>query len=579
MLCKPTKGTGGGAGATAQANGRVRAYAINLPRSTDRRAHMARQLERVGMAWEFVAGVDAREVDLDQPSFVTSEAKAHPLFRPGKVGCALSHCRVYERVLSSGDTVAVVLEDDAVLPADFTLLVEAVAAEMHGAEVTLLNFRHPDGAQLSPEGATEVAGSRVLATPLSVEDLTSGAAYLVTRQACENLAGAMVPMRFSSDEWWRFVAEGALDQVRCVAPMPVVQSLEFRTTIDHYPQGSMQWRFREVSSRLGVPRLPLLRTLVQRNRRRNFGTWGALGDFQLVGNGPAQGPETAPIIPETAPTITDGAQQLGSGCATSSPEPSAHHRRGSSLGVAIRALARDAGLRGRGRALDWLSTNGVLVTRSQGYRLVHLSAARSVEVVVDVGARWGEFGRGMRANGYGGRIVSFEPVTGNFTRLSRRCDRDPLWECHQLALGSAPGRMDIQVTKDSAFSTFRPVSEFGRERYAGMVDVLKTEQVKVARLDEVWPEISRDARAVLLKLDTQGWDLEVLEGCGTVLDQVEVVQIEVTFRAIYEGSPLWTEAIGVLEGRGFALAHLFPVASQPDHELIEADCVLVRSRG
>jgi FkbM family methyltransferase len=229
--------------------------------------------------------------------------------------------------------------------------------------------------------------------------------------------------------------------------------------------------------------------------------------------------------------------------------------------------------------LDWLGMRGIEITRSQGFRIARLAVAHSVDVVIDVGARRGEFGRMVRANGYRGRLLSFEPVEENFRRLKRRCNKDPWWECYQLALGSAAACMDIHIMRDSAFSSFRPVSPFGRERFGRMVDVVETVQVDVVRLDDLWPEISKNARRVLLKLDTQGWDLEVLAGCKTVLDLVEVVQIEVSFRSVYDGSPSWADSIAMLTSQGFGIAHLFPVSSPgQDGELIEGDCILVRMR-
>ncbi|MGH9107843.1 MAG: glycosyltransferase family 25 protein [Acidimicrobiales bacterium] len=263
----------------------MRAYVVNLARSAERRRHIARELARTGMQWELVEAVDARQADIDQPSIVAPGMKAHPLFRPGAAGCALSHLRVYERVLSSGDERAVVLEDDVLLPEDFSALADAVAANMEGAEVALLNFHHPDGLKLASESAVALEGPSVLASPVNIEGLTSGAAYVVTRQACAGLVETMLPMRFFSDEWWQLVRSRALERVRCVAPMPVRQSLEFATTIDHYAPGSWQWLLREACSHAGLYRLPLLRKAVEQRRRVDFEKWGALGDVQLVGNG------------------------------------------------------------------------------------------------------------------------------------------------------------------------------------------------------------------------------------------------------------------------------------------------------
>lgn len=241
------------------------------------------------------------------------------------------------------------------------------------------------------------------------------------------------------------------------------------------------------------------------------------------------------------------------------------------------------GLRGRvSRAAvvgrDWLRSKGVDITRSQAYRLQQLASKRSVDLVVDVGAHRGEFARMMRAGGYKGEIASFEPVEANYAVLRDMCGDDPAWDCYRIALGSVAGREAISVSKSTDFSSFRSPSAYGRDNFAGLIDVAATEQVQVARLEDVLTGTANGKRRILLKLDTQSWDLEVLRGCGAVLDMVEVVQIELPFLNIYESSPSWREEISFLEGAGFAVVDLYPVTVEPDGALVEADCILVRAR-
>lgn len=272
----PKQDTGGGAS--------LHAYVINLRRSEARRAHVTRELAKTQLDWELVDAVDARQERLDPSELVSAEARQKGGFRPGAIACALSHRSVYERVLATSQDVALILEDDVILPADLAALSAEVASHMSGSEVVLLNYHQPGGVKLSAPGSRGIgqAGRQLIAEPVSLVELTSGAAYLATRAACERLATAFSPMRAFSDDWAWYVTNDVLDRVRCVAPMPVKQSAAFPTTIDYYRIGSLRWRLREVALGLRLLNHGVFQTLAERKRLRNFARWGALGEVEVV---------------------------------------------------------------------------------------------------------------------------------------------------------------------------------------------------------------------------------------------------------------------------------------------------------
>jgi hypothetical protein len=82
----------------------------------------------------------------------------------------------------------------------------------------------------------------------------------------------------------------------------------------------------------------------------------------------------------------------------------------------------------------------------------------------------------------------------------------------------------------------------------------------------------------LLKIDTQGYDLKVLEGAAGRLDFIEALQSEISFRRIYDGMPNFEESIEKMAQMGFELTGLFPVMRDERLRIIEMDCVMVKSR-
>jgi FkbM family methyltransferase len=204
--------------------------------------------------------------------------------------------------------------------------------------------------------------------------------------------------------------------------------------------------------------------------------------------------------------------------------------------------------------------------------------SREINCVIDVGAHTGGFGNELRAAGYRGEIVSIEPVAASFEALTARSERDPHWRVHRMALGRAEGLEAMHVARESNFSSFLPPTRFSEDWFGGSV-VDHDEEVQVRRLDAVFDTLVAhvaDPRA-LLKTDTQGWDLEVLEGARECLDPVAALQIELSVRAIYEGAVGWVEALTRLEELGFRPAHLTTVGRDSSLGIVELDCLLVRS--
>lgn len=199
-----------------------------------------------------------------------------------------------------------------------------------------------------------------------------------------------------------------------------------------------------------------------------------------------------------------------------------------------------------------------------------------VDLVVDAGAHVGQYGQTLRAVGYQGRILSFEPVPAAFERLRRLAEPDPLWSVYPHALGAEDGEAVLHVTPGT-LSSLRGASDFGR-RWSRRLRSPSAQPVRVRRLDQVLDGLDLGDARIFLKLDTQGYDLEVFSGTSGVIDRVVGLQSEVAFLQVYDGTPRAYEQLAVYEAAGFEVAGLFPVSRHaPTLRLIEADVVMVRA--
>lgn len=265
----------------------MKAYVINLERSVERRRSMERQfsqLNGLGMPFEVVPAVDGRTLDMRDRTLV--DPGLHEVVRQrtgggaeGVAGCALSHARVYRKILDTTAPWAAVLEDDAVLPGDFPHLVDTVGRSMQGSEVVLLHYANRQGCRVARQDAIDVGRSRLLARPVAGCDLTSSAAYLITRTACLSLLEGTLPVRTYPDDWAVFCRQGLLQRVRCVVPMPVLHSAHFRSTIDYWEPDSARERLGAWVQRAD---LPVVKQLLRARRARQFRARGWFPEVTLV---------------------------------------------------------------------------------------------------------------------------------------------------------------------------------------------------------------------------------------------------------------------------------------------------------
>lgn len=203
-----------------------------------------------------------------------------------------------------------------------------------------------------------------------------------------------------------------------------------------------------------------------------------------------------------------------------------------------------------------------------------------VNCVLDVGANRGQYGHELRHAGYRGRLLSFEPVEHLCRELQEAAAGDATWSAHRVALGREAGVFDINVTRHDVFSSFRAPIAFAAERFGAAAEVARHERVTVRRLEEVLDELfgSGPPPRCFLKMDTQGYDLEVFAGLGRWVEHVVGLQSEVAAIPLYGGMPRMAEAIARYEAAGFELTGLFPLSrDEPTGRVIEFDCVMVHA--
>jgi FkbM family methyltransferase len=224
---------------------------------------------------------------------------------------------------------------------------------------------------------------------------------------------------------------------------------------------------------------------------------------------------------------------------------------------------------------------GLDITRfpegSPGYRRVRLLQHFDVETVYDVGANQGQFASELRALGYEGRIVSFEPLSTAAAVLEKRSRKDERWDVVRTAIGDHSGTIPLNVAANEVSSSVLPMLETHVEAAPGSRYV-SVEQVPIARLDDVAdPFVRSDSRA-FLKVDAQGYTRQVLRGAERTLAEAAGVQAEMSLVPLYAEDVTFVEGITMLTDMGFCLMGLEPgFTDQRTGQLLQVDAVFFRS--
>ncbi|MGH9675470.1 MAG: FkbM family methyltransferase [Candidatus Acidiferrum sp.] len=202
---------------------------------------------------------------------------------------------------------------------------------------------------------------------------------------------------------------------------------------------------------------------------------------------------------------------------------------------------------------------------------------RKTNLVLDIGANKGQYGKSLRDNiGYKGRIVSFEPLRDAFAILQRAAAQDPLWECHNIAFGDSAGTATINISANSHSSSMLPVSARTLE-IEPSIGYVGTQEVPVYRLDSLLDQFAKPDDKIYLKIDTQGYELKILNGALGVINRFELIQLETSFFEIYRGETLIGDVIKFLDCLGYRVVSIEPGWENPaTGELLQADFIFGR---
>jgi FkbM family methyltransferase len=249
--------------------------------------------------------------------------------------------------------------------------------------------------------------------------------------------------------------------------------------------------------------------------------------------------------------------------------------------VASKAWRYMLAMLSRPTRLPWLCW-AVLVKRAHIGDLVYLLphegwlSSAGIRTVVDAGAHLGEFASAIKSLLPEAMVYSFEPLEDCHERLARRLERMGKGRAFCVALGARQGEATLFRSSFSKSSSLLPMAELHKQAFPWTAGTQATE-VPLRRLDDYLEELELRERT-LLKIDVQGFELELLQGAERLLERTHYVLVEVSLRPLYEGGAGFHDVCRYLVARGFAYAGSFDQLCSPlDGQILQQDALFVRA--
>lgn len=193
--------------------------------------------------------------------------------------------------------------------------------------------------------------------------------------------------------------------------------------------------------------------------------------------------------------------------------------------------------------------------------------------IVDIGAADGMVSSYFSKNLKNVKIIAFEPNPEEYKKALKNNSSNRSVELRNMALSDKPGTVAMNVLSNSfSSSLLMPDRSEIDDGMAAKLSLKNTIDVTCSTLDL---ELRECGKIDLIKIDTQGTEISVLNGATEVLKRTKYVLIEQNNNSYYKGGCWYYEVDHFLRDRGFELGDII-VTYRTDGMVKEFDSLYVR---
>ena len=190
---------------------------------------------------------------------------------------------------------------------------------------------------------------------------------------------------------------------------------------------------------------------------------------------------------------------------------------------------------------------------NNSFRLVLAFKEKKINYIFDVGANEGQFVDEIRHYGYNGKILSFEPYIDAHKKILENSKKDENWQVYKpIALGNKEAQNKIYISKNSVSSSILKIKD---EHINNAPDskFISEQPIEEKKLEDILNDFDFKNKNLFLKIDTQGYEFQILKGAEKILKEFKGILVEVSLVELYEDQKNWLEIVEFIQSHGFKL--------------------------
>lgn len=208
-------------------------------------------------------------------------------------------------------------------------------------------------------------------------------------------------------------------------------------------------------------------------------------------------------------------------------------------------------------------------------RRIKMMQYYDIDILFDVGANSGQYGTLARTLGYSKKIVSFEPLNDAFFLLNEVSKNDINWFVNNYALGNENTKSIIHIAGNSYSSSILEMLNTHLNA-APESAYISTQEIEIKTFESIYSQFCTEKNNIMLKVDTQGYEKNVIDGVGDFLENISILDLEMSLVPLYENGMLFNEMLDYVESKGFKLFSLEnEFSDEANGQLLQVDGIFV----
>jgi FkbM family methyltransferase len=199
----------------------------------------------------------------------------------------------------------------------------------------------------------------------------------------------------------------------------------------------------------------------------------------------------------------------------------------------------------------------------------------AINTLVDVGANKGQFSL-LASRKKNIKIFAFEPNRSPASVFKEIFLRNKNILLFQVAIGDKSSLSNFNISNRDDSSSLYKITKNQTSIFPG-THIVRSEIVAVKRLDKILSKNDIKGQS-LLKIDVQGFEYNVLIGCGKLLNNFKYIYCECSFVELYLNQKKTHHIISFLNKNGFILIEIFNPILSNEQNVIQADFLFMNTK-